>query len=391
MRIVTVGHKTGDLLPILLDDNELPIPLPNEFLLSRRHLSTNTLLRNLRELSVLYRWLANKQIVLECRLRNGRFFTEAEYCGSLIEYLRRDMEVEGAVVSPHTFNSRLVTIRQYFMWVIDIFISLLPLSDEKYDSLKCERKRIDSWIDKAFINAPKRGSISRKHLTSDETDFLLKCLDPESPNSFGLFQPVKCRNFVIVSMMLNCGIRPGELLSLRVEDIQIGAISSVTIKRRPPDPFDIRRPRPSVKRNGRVLPLEGRYFLQILDRYIVEWRDFLERKSNYSTNYLILSDEGEPLSHSSLTQLFSRLRSTYADSLPEMLTPKSLRHTFSSRMERALRAAGLEEDRRREALAMLRGDSSLESQSIYIAQEIEERAYQALSEYQRKLIAGIIK
>lgn len=81
MRIVTVGHKTGDLLPILLDDNELPIPLPNEFLLSRRHLSTNTLLRNLRELSVLYRWLANKQIVLECRLRNGRLFTEAEYCG----------------------------------------------------------------------------------------------------------------------------------------------------------------------------------------------------------------------------------------------------------------------------------------------------------------------
>lgn len=104
--------------------------------------------------------------------------------------------------------------------------------------------------------------------------------------------------------MLNCGIRPGELLSLHVEDIQIGAISSVTIKRRPPDPFDIRRPRPSVKRNGRVLPLEGRYFLQILDRYIVEWRDFLERKSNNSTNYLILSDEGEPLSHSSLTQLF---------------------------------------------------------------------------------------
>lgn len=35
MRIVTVGHKIGDLLPILLDDNELPIPLPNEFLLSR--------------------------------------------------------------------------------------------------------------------------------------------------------------------------------------------------------------------------------------------------------------------------------------------------------------------------------------------------------------------
>ncbi|HAJ0238958.1 TPA: integrase, partial [Escherichia coli] len=48
MRIVTVSHRSGDLLPILLDGDGLPIPSPNEFLLSRRNLSTNTLIRNLR-------------------------------------------------------------------------------------------------------------------------------------------------------------------------------------------------------------------------------------------------------------------------------------------------------------------------------------------------------
>lgn len=70
--------------------------------------------------------------------------------------------------------------------------------------------------------------------------------------------------------------------------------------------------------------------------------------------------------------------------MPEILTPKALRHTFSTRMERALREAGLEEDRRKQALAMLRGDSSLESQTVYIAQEIEDRARQALSDYQKR-------
>ncbi len=56
-----------------------------------------------------------------------------------------------------------------------------------------------------------------------------------------------------------------------------------------------------------------------------------------------------------------------------------------------LRAAGMEEDRRKQALAMLRGDSSLESQSVYIAQEVEEQARRALSDYQKKLITGFNK
>ena len=388
MRIVTVGHNSGDLLPILLGDDDLPVSSPNEFLLSRRNLSTNTLLRNLRELSVLYRWLADRQIHLESRLGGGKLFSEAEFNGGLIEFLRKDMEKEDKVVSPHTFNNRLATIRQYFVWKIDVYMASLPMSDSQYELLQAARKRLIGWVDRAFINTPKAGGVSRKSLTNDETEFLFQCLNPERTDSFAFFEPVKYRNFVAVLLMLNCGLRPGELLSLRVEDIQIGAISSVTVKRRAPDPFDNRKPRPSIKRNGRVLTLDGSHFVQMLDKYIVEWRDVFEQKSSKATDYLILSDEGEPLSHSSLTQLFSRLRSTYPDSLPRILTPKSLRHTFSGRMEQVLRAAGIDEDRRKQALAMLRGDSSLESQAVYIAQEVEEQARRALADYQKKLISG---
>ena len=388
MKIVSITHKSGDVLPILLDANGLPIPSPNEFLLSRRNLSANTLLRNLRELSVLYRWLEYRQIDIESRLSGGTLFSEAEFSGGLVEFLRMDMEIGDKVVSPLTFNNRLATIRQYFVWKIDVHVSSLPLNEAQYEVIQVVRKRLIGWIDKAFINAPRAGGIARKSLTNEQVECLLQCLNPENTTSFAYFEPVKYRNFIAVSLMLNCGLRPGELLSLRVEDVQIGAISSVTIKRRAPDPFDRRRPRPSVKRNGRVLPLDGSHFLRMLDRYIVEWREVLEQRSNKETGYLILSDEGEPLSHSTLTQLFSRLRSTYPDSLPEMLTPKSLRHTFSCRMEQVLRSSGLGEDRRKQALAMLRGDSSLDSQTVYIAQEVEQLARRALSDYQKKLIAG---
>lgn len=142
MKVVTVSHKSGDLLPILLGGDGLPIPSPNEFLLARRSLSANTLLRNLRELSVLYRWLEDREIDLESRLSVGALFAEADFSGGLIEFLRKDMEVEDKVVSPHTFNNRLATIRQYFVWKIDVYMSSLPLSDTQAGHRKVLQSRL---------------------------------------------------------------------------------------------------------------------------------------------------------------------------------------------------------------------------------------------------------
>lgn len=53
MRVETVVHSSGDLLPILLDDDGLPIPSPNEFVMGRRNLAQIPSLKQLRELSVL--------------------------------------------------------------------------------------------------------------------------------------------------------------------------------------------------------------------------------------------------------------------------------------------------------------------------------------------------
>lgn len=100
-----------------------------------------------------------------------------------------------------------------------------------------------------------------------------------------------------------------------------------------------------------------------------------------------MRNEGVPLSQSSITQFFQLLRTQYVDRLPENLTAKSLRHTFSSRLERVLRASGMDEQRRREALAFLRGDSSLDSQDIYIAQEVEEQAVKSLRRYQADMMS----
>ena len=88
MDVEIILHDSGELLPILLDDDGMPIPLPNEFILSKRHSSSNTLIRNLREIKLLYQWLRMHNIDLYERLIQKRPFTEAEIVGSLVEFLR---------------------------------------------------------------------------------------------------------------------------------------------------------------------------------------------------------------------------------------------------------------------------------------------------------------
>lgn len=387
MKIVTVTHSTGEQLPILLDSSGMPIVLPNEFILSRRFLSSNTLTRNLRELATLYQWLYDNDIDLHKRFESPRLFTEAELKGSLIEALRiKSSQSLLVAVKPNTFNQRLTTVRQFFSWAFDTHSSQLPFKSNEFERIRANKDFVLKYLDNSFMaETPEVRSLS-KGLSDEQAAFLLEVLDPLNKNGFGRNTAVKYRNYLSVALMIYCGIRPGELLSLRVEDISIGAISSVNVARRPPDPYDTRQPRPSIKRNGRVIPLDDRHMVSCLDQYIVLWREKLEEHSTVATEYLILSDEGSPLSHSSLIQFFQILRSKFPDTLPINLTAKSLRHRFSSQLEKELRRAGYEEHRRREALAYMRGDSSLNSQDTYIAQEIQEMASTSLKRYQRKIL-----
>lgn len=390
MRVEVINHPSGDQLPILLDDDGLPVPMPSEFVLGRRALGTNTLVRNLRELTVLYDWMAREQIDLWGRISTGKAFTEAELRGGLIENLRRDhskgRKVKRFVVTPNTFNQRLTTVRQYFALLFDLHLGSMPHDDIRYERIRDQKMRTISWLDSSFINAPPINASKQKGLTLKQARFLVNCLDPESDQVFGRDPAVRFRNYVSVMIMLNYGLRPGELLSLKVADIEFGAISAIRITRRPPDQNDKRSPRPHIKRNGRVMLIDNPIFARHINEYIMKWRDVLEAKSDEESEYLILSDEGNPLSQPSLVQFFQLIRKRFPDELPANLSAKSLRHTFSSNMERVLREAGLDEGRREEALADLRGDSSLSSQSVYIAQEIQEQANLAMRNYHSKIL-----
>src|SRR3990167_703104 len=189
MKIEVITHPSGDQLPMLVDNNGFPLPTPNEFIMGRRFLSTNTLIRNLRELSVLYSWLENEKIDLWRRIKTGQSFSEAEIRGGMIEALRRDQATDRKItritISPNTFNQRLTTTRQFLSWCFDTHLGRLPLSDHSYDRLREQQKRLMKWLDTAFISAPPSNKGKHKGLTDKEVAFLVNCLNPDNPEAIG--------------------------------------------------------------------------------------------------------------------------------------------------------------------------------------------------------------
>lgn len=158
MKINLVTHEMGEQIPIMLDSSDMPVVLPNEFILTRRSVSTNTLVRNLRELSVVYRWLAKSNYDLSAKLLAQNSFKEAELKGSLVEALRID-QVNGHIsaVAPNTFNQRLTTIRQFISWCMDVQISQLPLSSLDYERLRERKLFLLNTLDSSFMSTtPKK-------------------------------------------------------------------------------------------------------------------------------------------------------------------------------------------------------------------------------------------
>lgn len=136
MAVVMVEQETGERFPMIVDADGLPDPASNEWLLSRRGRSGNTLLRNARELELLVSWLAEFRIDFVARIRSDWVFTEAQLKGSLVERLRHSVKRSDVPeassfqhrlvpVSAATFNQRLSTVKAFFAWGFDLELGQL--------------------------------------------------------------------------------------------------------------------------------------------------------------------------------------------------------------------------------------------------------------------------
>ncbi|UVM55432.1 site-specific integrase [Pseudomonas sp. B21-012] len=226
-----------------------------------------------------------------------------------------------------------------------------------------------------------------KHLTLAQARFVQDALDPDGTIKFGTDERGRVRNFIMVCLLLFLGLRIGELLSLRVQDVKFGPITYIMIKRRGMSNLDTRKRPARVKRLERLLPLDNARLAILLDNYMLEDREWCLKHGGVSdSGFLFLSDEGAPLSSDRVQHLFRDLRKRFSKDLPAHLTPHSMRYTFTNAVNAELHSQGLNEQLIEKYLAWLRGDSSVKSQDTYI--DFGEQTKEAVARYQARFASG---
>ncbi|PVA70175.1 tyrosine-type recombinase/integrase [Mycobacteroides abscessus] len=136
----------------------------------------------------------------------------------------------------------------------------------------------------------------------------------------------KLRDRALLELMRESGLRPGEALGLKLEDIAYGR-RRVTVRHRDDHPAGARQ----KSRRERVVDLYEDRALPAINRYVM-----LERPRDAKSPYVFLvggrgKRSDTPLSYNGMFRMFTRAADRAGVRDP-LLTPHSLRHTHATRM-----------------------------------------------------------
>lgn len=142
-------------------------------------------------------------------------------------------------------------------------------------------------------------------------------------------------------MLLNLGLRAGELLNLKIDDFDLRENTLSIIRRH--DSKEDRRPyQPLVKTGERVIPLSENLVREIFS-YIEDSRDNMAKRKKH--NFLLVAhctgkSAGEPLSISAYEKVISTLKGAS----PELsrLSGHRLRHSWNYIFSKEIEGSNLE-------------------------------------------------
>jgi len=332
LTIIPLVLKTGERLPCLVyTATWLPAKLATRWIVChRRHrVQSATLRDNLYAIRRLYIWTTHvAQIPLEAVLLNGETLTPRQLEG-FIAHLRTASRARGApVVSSNTVNKTLYAVEDFLLWAWDQANPPQP-----YPQLG-ERYALRSQLVQGLRSLRYRSHPSRRYQPLSDTDIaaVRMTLVPqpqadgshEFPNTFTATNAL--RNWLMVEMALELGLRIGELLKLRLDSLPRGPQRLLLVRRYPDDPHDTRTHEPAVKTAERGLPLSAPLLATL--RAYVTGKPPLGRATSGSP-YLFVTDEGHALSRGRANDIWAVV-SRHSGVSP--LSWHRLRHTWAEHM-----------------------------------------------------------
>ena len=371
---VVINRKTG-----------IPLFYPNLYITVEKRnqsFSVSTLECVAVTLSFFYRFISIKGINIEERMLKGHCLINHE-----IDALRDFMSYRKSTrdkipVIKLTLYVRLSIIANYINWLADVLIQRPTEEFRSFinDNLRKIRQRRPRVMPRnPFININK---------SLDESVYLklMSITDPLSKdNPFENY--VRKRNQILILMLHDLGIRCGELLNLKVEDINFRA-NKVCIRRRADEKVDSRLYQPLVKTLGREIIMSEDLASKLYD-YINHDRKIYAK---FSESYLFISHkpgtrQGSALTISGYHKIINTLRACSEEF--SKITGHYFRHTWNYNFSRMMDSLPIpiseaEQEQMREVnMGWKRGSGT---SAIYNSRHIHSKAEKASMSLQDALI-----
>ena len=348
----TFVMKSGERYCLLVDSAGLPLYFPSLYISTQvrnKSLSFSAMQSTLSGISVLNRFLDERKEDLQLRFYEGRFFDDSEL-DALRDYSQIKFrtstahkdhsgmftldELRGSEekVSSTTEYVRLTIIAKYMKWLAE---QTLGVSRDRLSVLRIAKME-KALKSRRPMKKNRNAEIEMKGLTEEQLDLLFELFRLESDCNPFKDKAIRVRNRLIFLMLYHLGLRGGELLNIRIRDIDFSS-NQLIVARRADEKDDPRKDQPLVKTLDRRLPLRDTLAREVHD-YILRDRRAVANSSK--NDFLFITHksgptQGQPLSKSAYKKVISLVKAV-SPSLFN-LTGHQLRHAwneaFSNQMD----------------------------------------------------------
>lgn len=291
------------------------------------------------------------EAALEARIRGRQYFAPEElnairdHCRLTSEEVESGSRIRanGVLVLPGRQRmrvskayqySRMSTVANYFEWLVAKILGSGATREDREEAARVAdglRKRRPRYRRQGQLDA------SDKALSEEARSLLRQVIEPAHPLNPFRDPGTAERNYLIVKLAADLGVRSGELLGIRISDIDFRQFR-LTVHRRADDAEDSRMNEPNAKTFARTLPV-GKGLIQRITIYVTEVRSKVPNASRNEflfVTHKVGATQGDPISKETLKQVFRRL--ARVDPLLSDLHPHALRHTWNDEFSKSVDA-----------------------------------------------------
>lgn len=306
-------------------------------------------------------------------------------------------------------DQQIGRIREFAEYLEFLAINILrhkPSFSSYLDQISKIKSKILNQKSKGRSSRNKTIDPDRKAPPPEVFDEVMRIIDLENPTN-PFTHAVRNRNYLLFRVLYETGMRTGEILQLKIMDIDFSN-QAIQVRRRHNDPEDKYRTfEPNAKTEERDIPISHKLCNELRNYVLYERRGIPNTKTH---SFLFVSNKGKskgnPLSLIQFSKMVEKVAvsENLADfikkngfSTSKTITKHGFRHNFNNRLSKIIdrnNALAIEEDRLNDVISekkeieqrmYLNGHRSANSATVYNLRHTKEQAESLLKNEQNRI------